>query len=53
MENRAVSLLEGLNGKHIVGTFLLAVAGGFLAVIVDVYVLNKLETMVGIAPTVY
>jgi uncharacterized membrane protein len=46
-------LLSKLSGEHFLMAFLIAAAAGFAAVYVDVYVLNKIESMVGISATTY
>ena len=49
----AVSLLDKLDGSGILITFAVFVAVGFVAAYVDMYVISKVETMAGIAPTQY
>jgi hypothetical protein len=49
----AVSLLDKLDGSGILVTFLVFVAVGFTAAYIDMYVISKVETMAGIAPTTY
>lgn len=48
-----MEFLEGMDGGHILATFLVSVAAGFAAVYIDQYLLTKVETMVGITPTVF
>lgn len=52
-ENSAVSLLDRLDGSGILVTFLVFLAVGFAAAYIDMYVVSKLETMAGVAPTSY
>ena len=49
----AVSLLDKLDGSGILITFAVFVAVGFVSAYVDMYVISKVETMAGIAPTAY
>lgn len=53
MESEAVSLLDKLDGTGILITFAVFVAAGFAAAYIDMYVISKLETMAGVAPTQY
>jgi len=53
MTSEAVSLLDKLDGTGIFLTFLVFVAVGFTAAYVDMYVISKVETMAGVAPTSY
>jgi len=53
MDGEAISLFEKLDGRAIFWTFLAGVAAGFVAVVVDIYVLNKVESAAGIAVTQY
>lgn len=49
----AVALLDKLDGSGILVTFAVFVAVGFAAAYIDMYVISKLETMAGVAPTSY
>lgn len=49
----AVALLDKLDGAGILVTFAVFVAVGFVAAYIDMYVVSKVETMAGIAPTTY
>jgi uncharacterized membrane protein YuzA (DUF378 family) len=53
LNNEAVSLLDKLDGSGIIITFAVFVAVGFAAAYIDMYVISKLETMAGVAPTTY
>jgi hypothetical protein len=53
MQSEAVSLLDKLDGGGILITFAVFVAVGFVAAYVDMYVISKVETMAGVAPTSY
>jgi len=53
MQSEAVSLLDKLDGSGIVLTFAVFVAVGFAAAYIDMYVISKVETMAGVAPTSY
>lgn len=49
----AVGLLDKLDGTGIILTFAVFVAVGFASAYIDMYVISKLETMAGVAPTSY
>lgn len=53
MQSEAVSLLDKLDGSGILITFAVFVAVGFAAAYIDMYVISKVETMAGVAPTSY
>lgn len=53
MQSEAVSLLDKLDGSGILITFAVFVAVGFFAAYIDMYVISKVETMAGVAPTSY
>lgn len=53
MEGGAISLLDKLDGSGLLLTFAVFVAVGFAAAYIDMYVVSKVETMAGIAPTAY
>jgi uncharacterized membrane protein YuzA (DUF378 family) len=53
MQSEAVNLLDKLDGSGILITFAVFVAVGFAAAYIDMYVISKLETMAGVAPTTY
>lgn len=53
MQSEAVSLLDKLDGSGILITFAVFVAVGFVAAYIDMYVVSKIETAAGIAPTTY
>lgn len=53
MNSEAVGLLDKLDGSGILITFAVFVAVGFAAAYIDMYVISKVETMAGIAPTTY
>ena len=48
-----VTILEEIEGGHLLMIFLGAVAAGFVAVYVDAYLVSKVESAVGITPTAY
>jgi hypothetical protein len=53
VNSEAVSLLDKLDGSGILITFAVFVAVGFASAYIDMYVISKLETMAGVAPTTY
>lgn len=53
MEGGAVGLLDKLDGSGLLLTFAVFVAVGFAAAYIDMYVISKVETMAGIAPSSY
>lgn len=53
MNSEAISLLDKLDGSGIFITFAVFVAVGFAAAYIDMYVISKVETMAGIAPSTY
>lgn len=53
MQSEAVSMLDRLDGSGILITFAVFVAVGFVAAYIDMYVISKVETMAGIAPSTY
>ena len=53
LDGEAVSLLDKLDGPGILITFAVFVAVGFAAAYIDMYVISKVETAAGIAPTSY
>ena len=52
-DSPAVGLLDKLDGGGILITFAVFVAVGFVAAYVDMYVISKIETAAGVAPTSY
>jgi hypothetical protein len=53
MHSEAVSLLDKLDGSGIFITFAVFIAVGFAAAYIDMYVISKIESMAGVAPTSY
>jgi hypothetical protein len=53
MQSEAVGWLDKLDGSGILVTFAVFVAVGFVAAYVDMYVISKVESMAGVAPTSY
>lgn len=53
MQSEAVSLLDKLDGSGLLITFAVFLAVGFAAAYIDMYVISKVETMAGIAPSTY
>ena len=53
MDSEAVSLLDKLDGPGILMTLAVFIAVGFVAAYIDMYVVSKVETAAGIAPTSY
>ena len=52
-DSPAVGFLDKLDGAGILVTFGVFVAVGFVAAYVDMYVISKVESMAGVAPTSY
>jgi hypothetical protein len=52
-DNSAVSFLDRLDGSGILVTFAVFVAVGFAAAYIDMYVISKVESMAGVAPSSY
>jgi hypothetical protein len=53
MQSEAVGFLDKLDGSGILITFAVFVAVGFAAAYIDMYVISKVESMAGVAPTSY
>lgn len=53
MHSEAVSLLDKLDGSGLLITFAVFLAVGFVAAYADMYIVSKVETMAGVAPSTY
>jgi hypothetical protein len=45
-----MNVLHSIDHTHILGAFLVGVGAGFLAYVVDTYIVARLEPMIGVTP---
>lgn len=48
-----IKIMERFGGRHLLATFLIFFAAGFATVYLDYYAFSKLESAVGVTPTVF
>jgi len=48
-----MNALESISGKHLLAVFAVFAVAGFLVVYADQYIFSKVESAIGVAPTVF
>lgn len=51
--NEELTVLDKFGGKHLLITFAIFAAAGFAIVYLDQYVFSKIESAVGVTPTMF